>query len=297
LPELECKAKEKNAMTQPHAFLATPENLKKVLSLLAEGYSIRSSLKAIGSRNSDSLIWNWLKKSYDGHSDFLIEGWPSEDNPPTQFFELFSQCRRMAAVAFESHLRECTAFGDLRVVRRPGSNEPVYRRDLKAMGIAAQTFADPESEEAIKWMREFEGFEHYPFLLGPNGELQPELERVPSPAALRVHAARSTLGGTAGWNPSQMSEVNAKVAGRVLVIGAATNNKGEAPRPSYAKPERETMSALQLDLQRRLADLREHGPRNPKPLHPPKVNTAAGDNMADDVPRGPGARPAGRRII
>jgi hypothetical protein len=171
-------------------------------------------------------------------------------------------------------LREEIELGASEVVVHNG--EVAWEKDAELLAMFGG-----ESAEAIDFARSVGGYPDYPYKHDPvSGARLPLVVRRHTPAALRIHGARSVLGG-AGWNPSERREVDQRVNGKVLITGAS--RQGAAARPAYAKPE---LSPLQRDLLQRVAALDAPG-RVTKATRPVDFGASRGDG--NDPPEKIGA--------
>jgi hypothetical protein len=239
----------------------SPENAQRVLDFIVEHGSIPSAAKSIGA--SSKLVYIWITQSSEDEkigvvdSRFIVS-WPTEEK---QFFHKAALlARRMNAMNYESTLRQQVNEGFQRKLF-DSAGKPLWRCDPK---IAADALEMDDFEWEITHGRRARSDV---FMRDADGALiQETVFDVPA-SALRIHAARSILGGA--WNPSTEVNQTTKISGGVLVVGA------RAERPA---------TPLVHDMEARLAEIRANGPQNPKPDRPVEIGGRA-DDPADDKPR------------
>lgn len=255
-----------------NSFKPTPDTLFTVLEFIAQTPVLGQAMKLVGFHPNS--IYRWLKLSRDGNPKFLV-AWPDPDGEPIQFADAIVLAQRAHLMNLRGRLMRDVDVGVPRVLRTP-QGDIVWE---KCPALLSEWGGDtPEARENAERLG---GVYDYPYKHRKNA--QGKLERIetivydPAPGALRIHAARATL---AGWNPSNVSEVDNKHSGRVLIMGAT--KQGDAP-PPYARPEDNGVSPLKQDLMKRLADLRERGPNNPKPRDIVRVHGERRDDPPEKI--------------
>lgn len=233
----------------------TPEITREVLfticEYLAQTPVIAQAVKAVGYHPNH--VYRMLKQSRDGNPKYLV-AWPDPDGEPLQFCEAVVLAQRAHLMNLRGRLMRDVDVGVPRVLRTP-QGDIVWEKDPALLAEwGGDTIEARESAERLG------GVFDYPYKHRKNA--QGKLERVetivydPAPGALRIHAARATL---AGWNPSNVSEVDNKHSGKVLIMQAT--KQGDATPPPYAHPADTGVSELKRDLMQRLEDLRERQAR------------------------------------
>jgi hypothetical protein len=247
--------------------------------LLTHSPKYEPACRAAG-RNS-KWIWSAIKKSADGHPDYMLS-WPDPDDEPEQFCDLLIKCRRLWNLRFDASLRHSVEQTELPCIV---NGEQQWRKD--ALLLAKWDNA----EDAYR----IGGIQDWPYEHDEQGARIPLMVPIPAAAALKVHAARSLL-AHGGWNPAEAKTIDAHIGGQVLVV--------QAHRPAYARDVEQPDTPLRRDLATRLAELRARGPANPVPRDAnglrtiPKITAVPPDppetEKPDPVPR-PGARNATER--
>jgi hypothetical protein len=224
----------------------TPENLRKVLDLLAAGYRLSHVMGAIGAH--EKTIFEWLKR------DDVMVDWP-EGESPRLFRELAIQARKQSCVAFEQAMRSEVLHGIPRIVVEGG--EVQYQLDPTFLG-----WTDDEMRALA-----FAPSERY--LRDKDGQPMPLIVYDPAPAHLKIKMLTSLMPNTYG--DRRTVDVNARINGGVLTIGAKPKEPLALAPPiedddepldhDDATRDRDTDSPLVRDLRKRLRE----GVRNPLP--------------------------------
>lgn len=247
-----------------------------VLDYLAQNPVLADAMRSIGM--APNTVFVWAKLSRDGDERFKL-AWPDPNGAEIWFHDGIVLARQMQCANFEATLRRDVTNGTPRTLRTP-AGDVVYEMDHR---LIAEWEGDADAARRLGGMVD-------PFFLhDQHGARVPVIVYDMAPAALRQHAARSLL---AGYNPSNISDVNAKHSGAVLITKAT----GGAPAPYARVKMAPEVSPLKADLLQRLADLRERGPNKQTRPTPP----VGGRDPADD-PRENGANdgdpPPRRRLV
>jgi hypothetical protein len=238
--------------TRTPGFRPAPQVLLAVINEIALGKTLADAMRSVSM--SPNTVFSWLAKSRASPDDpNWMVAWPDDQGDALPFFQAVVLAQRAHLMHFRQRLVRDVDVGTPRTLRDP-SGAVVYEIDHKLMAIHE---GDAESARAL-------GCDDPFFLHDKDGARIPVVVYDPSPAALRQHAARSLL---VGFNPADNQVRDVKHSGGVMIVKATGNNV----RPAYARPEAAPISPLRADLLKRLADLTEHGPANPKPSAPVQV--------------------------
>jgi len=224
---------------------------QKILDHASENPSPTAIARMIGC--GVKSIWWWIfcsseeQRAHEADTlqrplKFKIK-WPADDPDaePRWFHELFKLSQKMAGLTMDLENRSEAMFGTKRAVRDPRTNRVLYELDEEAVKFVGHP--DPMSAEA----REIGialGYSDFPYLHDENGKRIKVVERVPQPAALKIHTLRSVVPST--YNVSERKEIATTVNG-VLQIGE--------------KPKQD--SPLRADLEQRLAAIKAAGADRP----------------------------------
>lgn len=250
----------------------TKETLRSVLDYLVQDPVLANAMRAQGM--SPNSIFVWAKLSREGDERFRLR-WPDPNGAEIAFHEGIVLARQMQCANFEATLRRDVTNGTPRTLRTP-DGMPVW--EIDPLAVAQHKTA--EDAERLG------GLIDWPYVHDQQGARVAVVVYDQAPAALRQHAARSLL---AGFNPSDRKEVDARHSGGVMIIKAtqqgASNKQAPPPysREAMAAAQAEPVSDLKADLLRRLEDLRQRGPTNPRPQRPVSVG---GYSRTDDPPEG-----------
>lgn len=271
--------------------------LRKVLDYLVNDPVLANAMRAVG--RTPNLIFTWAKQSREGREQFQLR-WPDPEGSLIAFHDGIVVARQMQCAHFESTLRRDVTTGTPRVLRRQ-DGEVIFEQDYLLM---AEWEGDAEAARKI-------GGHKDPFFAhDQDGARVPVIVFDSAPAALRQHAARSLL---AGFNPSNVQEIDTKLSGGVMIVKATRQGPEAPPLPALNAPapysraamaaagtgkaaEGKAVTPLQQDLLDRLETLRARGPAHSRPVGSlPNTGASSVGTAADDGP--PRQPPAGSRKI
>lgn len=253
------------------------ETLCAVLTALTTNPVLAHAMKlgAPGYRG-DTTIFQWAQASRAGDPRFADLRWPSPEGEPITFHSGIVQARQIFLAHGEALLRRDALGGGTPRVLRNANGDVVFEQDYK---MIADFEGNADEARALGNVDPF-------YVHDASGARVPVIVHDQAPAALRQHVARSLL---AGYNPSDRREVDARHSGGVMIIKAtqqgASNKQAPPPysREAMAAAQAEPVSDLKADLLRRLEDLRQRGPTNPRPQRPVSVG---GYSRTDDPAEG-----------
>lgn len=245
----------------------TPEILCSVLEALTMSPVLADAMRAFG--YSPNTIFAWLSKSRAGDPTFLVR-WPLDSGDAIQFADAVVMAQRAHLMHFAGKLKRDVDIGTPRVLRTP-QGDVVWEKDP----LLLATYGG-DNEKAKEFAETVGGVIDYPYLHDSTGARVAATVHDASPAALRIHAARSIL---PGWNPADRQERDSRIVGRFMIGGAVTQGNKPAAL-DYARPAK-PLTPLQQDLQRQLEHITKHGPAHPVPSHPVHVHGRASGDVTE----------------
>lgn len=237
------------------------ERLQQFLENCLVNPDIEKAMRAAGATGKN--FYNWMHRSVKGDPETMLT-WPREGGERIQFHEAYKMILAQWNLAYDARLREDVFLG----VEEPvidGAGRVVYEEDSAL--LAEYGGHTEKAREVAKLCGEYD----YPYKHREreDGRLEriPLMKRVPAPATLKTHVAKSLMDR---YNPAERREVNANVAGSVMVVGGSTSPQPNAALPPYHRDYRAPESDVpQLEAPRRktmaerIAELRAKADKTP----------------------------------